>query len=245
MSRREPRTRNLGVVVPIHDEEELLGGALNALGAALGDIRGAQIPAHVALVFDSCRDASVPIAHKWIESHSRRAPFTVSIVTSAARNVGVARRLGCAAVLDHWKEQSPEYVWIATTDADSRVPRAWLREQVRCHERGCDVWAGRVAVKGDSDAVRRWQSEYDREAHPVHGASLGFNAANYLGAGGFPSLETGEDRALVSALAQSGAAVCFDSSHRVLTSARPGGRAPHGFAEALRRFDTIYGASAD
>ena len=63
--------------------------------------------------------------------------------------------------------------------------------------------------------------------------------------GVFPSLETGEDRALVSALAESGAAMYFDSSHRVLTSARRGGHAPHGFAEALRRFDTIYGASAD
>jgi glycosyltransferase involved in cell wall biosynthesis len=248
MSRHALRTRALGVVVPVHNEEELLGDALKALGAALADLGDAPIPSHLVLVFDSCRDASVDIAQKWAESFSRHSVLSVSAITSDARNVGVARRRGCAAVLDHWDDQSPEHVWIATTDADSQVPRNWLREQVQHHDRGKDVWAGRVDVKCEGEGaeiVRRWQREYDRDTHPIHGASLGFNGAKYLAAGGFSPLETGEDRALLRALVESGAATYFDSSLRVLTSARRRGRAPHGFAEAFHSFDAVFGGIAD
>jgi glycosyltransferase involved in cell wall biosynthesis len=249
VKRHELRTKALGVVVPVHNEEELLGDALDALGAAFADILGAQIPSHLVLVFDSCGDASVNVATSWTENLSRRQIHTVSAITSDTRNVGVARRMGCAAVLDHWDNQSPEHVWIATTDADSRVPRTWLREQVQQHERGKDVWAGRVAVMSEGDnraeTIRRWQREYDRETRPIHGASLGFNGAKYLAAGGFAPVETGEDRALLRAMVKSGATTFFDSSLQVLTSARRRGHAPHGFAEALHSFDTVLGATVD
>jgi len=248
MSRHKHRTRALGVVVPVHDEEELLGGALDALATAFIDVRDVHIPSHLVLVFDSCRDSSVEVARRWAKNLSRKNDFGVSAITCDERNVGAVRRVGCATVLNHWRDQSPEYVWIATTDADSRVPRNWLREQLRHHEKGHDVWAGRVAVESAGDGgetLRRWQREYDREAHPIHGASLGFNGAKYLAAGGFPPLETGEDRALLGALTESGAATYFDSSLRVLTSGRRRGHAPHGFAEALHNFDTTLGAIAD
>jgi glycosyltransferase involved in cell wall biosynthesis len=245
---RTLRTKGLGVVVPVHNEEELLVDALDALKAAFDDIRDAHIPSQLVLVFDSCRDASVNVAREWTRGLPSHTVLGVSAINFDARNVGVARRQGCAAVLDHWEEQNPEHIWIATTDADSRVPRDWLREQVQHHERGKDVWAGRVAVKSDGEGaeiVRRWQRAYDREAYPIHGASLGFNAAKYLAAGGFSPLETGEDRALLRALEKSGAATYFDPSLRVLTSARRRGHAPHGFAEAFHSFDTVLGAIAD
>jgi hypothetical protein len=92
--------------------------------------------------------------------------------------------------------------------------------------------------------TKRSEREYDREAHPIHGANLGFNAAQYLAAGGFLPLETGEDRALLQALVDVGASTYFDSSLRVLTSARRRGHAPHGFAEAFHSFDA-FGAIAD
>jgi glycosyltransferase involved in cell wall biosynthesis len=248
VSRHAIRTKALGVVVPVHNEEELLGHALDALEAAFNDIRDAHIPSHLILVFDSCRDASVEVARGWTESLPPHTVLGVSAITSNARNVGAARRRGCAAVLDHWENLSPEHVWIATTDADSRVPRTWLREQVQHHERGDDVWAGRVAVKSEgvgAETVRRWERAYDREADPIHGASLGFNGAKYVAVGGFSPLETGEDRALLHALEDSGATTYFDTSLRVLTSARRRGHAPHGFADAFHSFDSVLGAIAD
>jgi glycosyltransferase involved in cell wall biosynthesis len=248
MSSSSLRTRALGVVVPVHNEEELLGDALNALGAAFSHLGSADIPSVLVLVFDSCRDESVPVAEGWTARLSGGTSLCVVGVVSDERNVGVARYRGCAAVLDYFHDLDPEHVWIATTDADSRVPRNWLSEQVRQHDRGIDVWAGRVAVKGEGarlETLWRWKREYDREAQPIHGASLGFNAAKYLAAGGFSSLATGEDRALLGALADCGATTHFDSLLRVLTSARQGGRAPHGFAEAFHRFDAALGVSGD
>jgi len=248
MGEHSHRTKALGVVVPVHNEAELLARALRALELAFAHVRDAQIPSRLVLVFDSCRDESVAVAKEWIENRSRRRVFGVSAITCDDRNVGSARRLGCASLLDHWEDQSADRIWIATTDADSQVPRTWLREQLRHHEEGVDVWAGRVAVakgEGHAETMSRWQREYDREVHPIHGASLGFNGAQYLAAGGFPPLATGEDRALLQSLTDVGARTFFDSSLSVLTSARPGGHAPHGFAEAFHRFDSVLGAIAD
>jgi hypothetical protein len=173
----------------------------------------------------------------------------VSAIPCEANNVGIARDLGCAVILNHWREIELSSIWIATTDADSRVPRAWLRAQVRHHNAGVDVWAGRVSVYDsgphDQEIVSRWQREYETELEPIHGASLGFNAEKYLLAGGFPPLETGEDRALLYGLVESGARAYFDSSHRVVTSARRRARAPHGFAETLHDYGLASGPSAD
>jgi glycosyltransferase involved in cell wall biosynthesis len=242
------RTKALGVVVPVHNEEQLLGGSLDALGEAFADVRDRRLPLRLVLVFDSCRDASVDVARRWERNLVKPEALSVSMITSDSRNVGAARRLGCDAVFDHWQDLSPEHVWIATTDADSRVPRAWLREQLEKHEAGTDVWAGRVAVQIEGEGretLKRWQRVYDREAYPVHGASLGFNGASYLSAGGFLPLETGEDRALLRALVESGAATHFEPSLRVVTSARRRGHAPRGFAEAFHLFDPVLDAIAD
>ena len=73
---------------------------------------------------------------------------------------------------------------------------------------------------------------------PIHGANLGFNAQKYLSVGGFRSIPTGEDRALVSDLIASGAKAHFDSSVRVMTSDRRQARAPDGFASVLTRLDS-------
>jgi glycosyltransferase involved in cell wall biosynthesis len=246
---RSSRTRALGVVLPVHNEEELLGEALSALGESFAALRDATILTQLVVVFDACRDNSPAVAQEWLERISRRNRLAVSAISCEANNVGFARELGCAVVLNYWRDIEPSSIWIATTDADSRVPRAWLRAQVRHHDAGVDVWAGRVSVHASAphhrDMVSRWQREYEREREPIHGASLGFNAEKYLLVGGFPSLETGEDRALLRRLVESGAQAYFDQSHRVVTSARRGARAPHGFAETLHDFGFANGASAD
>jgi hypothetical protein len=234
------RTQAVGVVVPVHNEAKLLGNALTGLGESFIALRDAKILTHLAIVFDACRDASVSVASEWVDQMSPRGFLTVSTINCEANNVGIARNLGCEAILDYWIEIDVASIWIATTDADSRVPRAWLRAQVRHHDAGVDVWAGRVSVRESEphhrEVVSRWQREYDAELQPIHGASLGFNAEKYLSVGGFPALATGEDRALLHSMLESGVQAYFDSSHRVLTSARRRARAPHGFAETLYDF---------
>jgi len=232
------RTLAVGVVMPVHNEQELLGKALASLSNAFGGLIHGSLLLRAALVMDACTDDSEEIASEWITALSRcRHPLVVTLITSSAHNVGRARALGCAVLLKQWSRIDPARIWLATTDADSRVPRDWLTTQLARHEAGVDQWYGRVSVTDWSeysgDVRSRWQHEYERESQPIHGANLGFNAGTYLAVGGFEPLDTGEDRALHRALVIKGALSHFDSAVRVVTSARRQARAPLGFAHAL------------
>lgn len=247
--RQLDRTLALGVVIPVHNEEDLVSGALDAVSDSLHEVSSLEIGCEVVVVLDACVDRSARLSAEWQRRLAQSSAVRVSLVTCDARNVGIARRLGCAAVLNTLRDIDPARVWLATTDADSRVPRRWLRSQLLRHEEGRDVWAGRVHVN-DWALHRRilqttWQREYDSERQPIHGANLGFNAGLYLAAGGFPPLRSGEDRALVRAMAARGANCWFDDSLRVVTSARRVARAPRGFAHALNLSEASGGQRID
>lgn len=232
------RTLAVGVVVPVHNEHELLGSALAALTNAFDHLSPWDLSLRVAVVLDLCSDASEEIACQWQRTIAQRVGSPeVAVLTCSWKNVGRARALGCAALLAQWSRVDPTRIWIATTDADSQVSKDWLVAQVVQHEADVDHWAGRVSVADWSgrrgETMSRWQYEYAREIQPIHGANLGFNAAAYLAAGGFAPLATGEDRALHRALIARGTVTYFDSAARVVTSARRRARAPLGFAHAL------------
>jgi cellulose synthase/poly-beta-1,6-N-acetylglucosamine synthase-like glycosyltransferase len=233
--------RRVGVVIPVCNEELLLRRSLVALERSLLDVTNHGFRARVVVVLDSCRDASADIAREWKERAHRSSAFDVTLIDFEGENVGRARALGCDVFLDDVTAEDLAEIWIATTDADSRVPAHWLRTQLREHNLGADAWAGRVAVtdwpRHRLAGAAAWQRAYDAEARPIHGASLGVVAAKYVEVGGFPSLRTGEDRALCAALIAHGAHVHYDSSAPVVTSARRHARAPEGFASALTRFD--------
>jgi len=237
------RTNAVGVVVPVHNEEELLGPALEAIARAFSEVVHRGIECRTAIVLDGCSDDSATIARHWARSLARLEGPHQSVVVRPRRAAGVgeARRLGAAILLRKWRMLSPRNIWLATTDADSRVPSGWLSAQVAAHELGADVWTGRVTVDDWSlygeRTARLWNEAYDAEQMPVHGASLGFNAQMYLEAGGFASLGTGEDRALHEAILAAGGCALEDLELRVITSGRRLARAPLGFAHALSSFD--------
>jgi glycosyltransferase involved in cell wall biosynthesis len=237
------RTRYVGIVVPVHDEEELLGGALEALEAAVDQV-GAHIRCHTVLVYDACRDRSRQIAAAWSRDLRRRGIVRlVSEIDIAARNVGSARRAGCALALTAAAEANvaPRSTWLATTDADSRVPRDWLSVQIASHEAGTDVWSGSVTVRDwmhrAHGTAAEWLRLYEAELDPAHGASLAINGQVYVDAGQFEQLTSGEDRALLCAASALGARIHYDRTAPVMTSARLQARAPHGFASALQRVE--------
>jgi hypothetical protein len=190
------------------------------------------------VVLDDCHDASTDVVANWDDRLGHNRSLVKSLVrTCTANNVGVARGLGCAALLEVWKQIDPTRIWLATTDADSRVPPDWLSAQIEHHESGVDLWSGRVSVEDwsfhSSETAAVWQREYEAEDSPIHGANLGFNAGAYLASGGFVSARTGEDRALHRALSDWGAVSHNDPIVRVVTSSRRSARAPLGFSHAL------------
>ncbi len=223
--------RSVGVVVPAHDEEELLPACLATLriaaAAAVAERPGLAV--RVVVTADACSDGTAALA--------RRAGATV--VAASARSAGVARAAGLREILAGARPAGTG-IWLATTDADSRVPPDWLARQLRYAEAGWEAVAGTVTVTDWTGHAPGTAAEFGRQygvwrgPHPhVHGANLGFTAPAYLAVGGFPPLRTGEDRALVAAFQAQGRRVLRASSLPVVTSARPRYRAPSGFGHHL------------
>jgi hypothetical protein len=242
VTRRATRTAAVGVVLPVHNEEDLLTDALEAIDHAFSHIAHEGTACRTVVVLDACSDASAAISRRWARELRRRGgPHDAVVARSRSAAVGSARRAGAAALLRAWSRTDPRNIWLATTDADSRVPESWLSAQMAAHEGGADLWTGRVDVEDWSNfqpaTALTWQASYDREVVPVHGASLGFNAQIYLNVGGFPAVRTGEDRALFRAIIDGGGAACADGAMRVITSGRRQARAPMGFAAVLTGLD--------
>jgi glycosyltransferase involved in cell wall biosynthesis len=226
------------VVVPAHNEEELLPACLAALRQAAG---AAGVPVRLLVVADACTDATAAVA----------AAAGAEVIRIRARNVGAARAAGMARLLRRTDGTDPAAAglapaelaetWLATTDADTVVPPGWLRRQLRYAGQGWDVVLGTVTVTDwaghppHTPAAFEARYEFGAGPHPhVHGANLGIRASAYVAAGGFRPLRTAEDHALLAAATEAGCQVLQAADITVETSARRQARAPRGFSHALR-----------
>lgn len=240
------RSQAVGIVLPVRNEERMLRSSLDALDAAASRV-GDELPCHIVVVLDDCRDGSATVAQRWVRDRAagkkRHSVLSnlVTVLSIDAGNVGSARRVGCAFVLQSFRGTLADNIWLATTDADSTVPVHWLVQQLTSHDLGVDIWSGSVTVldwlQRHNGAAAAWREQYEAQRHWAHGASLGVNGRIYLGAGGFEDLATGEDRSLLRRAAEIGARTQYDRSAPVTTSARRNGRAPLGFAHALSRIE--------
>ena len=185
------------VVIPAHDEQDLLAGCLDALADC---IAATPVPVTVTVVLDSCSDATEEIARG-----------RARLVRTSARNVGIARARGfdslrCSSSSSP-SSSSPSAPrtrrWYATTDADSRVPRSWLTDQLALARAGADVVAGLVEVDAWLDWAPATRLRYLEGYHPgpghrhIHGADIGISARAYRQLGGFDPLPVHEDVQLV------------------------------------------------
>ena len=224
--------RAVGVIVPAHNEQDLLPGCLAALRRAARVLRGT--PVRIVVVADACGDRTLQAARRG----------GASVVTISAGSVGAARAAGAGEVLRRTAHLDPADIWLATTDADTLVPPCWLRQQARYASQGWDAMVGTIRVvdwSGYPPGTRAlFRRRYAGGAGPhshVHGANLGFRASAYLEAGGFPAVPTAEDHALVAALTADGSRVLRTRALPVATSARRAARAPHGFGHYLKELD--------
>lgn len=225
------RTGTVAVVIPAHDEEQLLPAALAAVGRAARGSVLAGTRVLTVVVADRCRDRTAAVA--------RNAGALV--VSTNCRNPGRARAAGVSHALAQLGAEAPG-TWIATTDADSVVPPDWLTHHLTRAREGWQAVVGTVTLPPASSLAALHQTLYEATrpaggapwVHPhVHGANLGVDAAAYLDAGGFPSLAAGEDRALVEALERRGHRVLRTARCPVLTSPRLRARAHGGFGDYL------------
>lgn len=220
--------RGTGVVIPVHNEVELLPRCLRAVRVA-ADTAGVDV--HVVVVLDGCTDGSDAIV-------MAAGPLgkTTDVIRVDQTSVGAARAAGCDLLLQRYGV--PGW-WLATTDADSAVGSLWLRTQLGYAKAGYDAVAGTVTVDdwtsfGD-EARRAYGRSYARRwgHRHVHGANLGFRADAYVQAGGFAALPTDEDVALVAAFTAAGRRIAWADDVPVVTSGRRVGRAPGGMSRFL------------
>jgi glycosyltransferase involved in cell wall biosynthesis len=216
----------IGIVIPAHNEQALLGDCLAALRRAGRHPALAGEAVQIVVVLDACTDGSEAVARA----------AGVSTLSLDARNVGRARAAGAAALLAEGAR------WLAFTDADSRVDRAWLAAQLALET---DAVCGCVVVDDWShfgpDVQQRYDAHYrhaDGHRH-VHGANLGVSAAAYRRAGGFQPLRSSEDVRLVEDLQRTGARIAWSAAPRVVTSARRMARAQGGFADFLSTLEQV------
>jgi hypothetical protein len=229
----------IAVVVPAHNEQRRIGQSMRAIERAARHPLLRHCAILTVAVLDACEDDTA--------LRLRTAPARVAGPTLEVpyRNVGASRRAGIDYVLRYARGLKPDEVWIATTDADTLVDRLWLVRQLQWWRRGAAAIAGTVRPYSPRDSLHRFARYSDHMnrlgmdfGHPhVHGANMAFTAATYLEAGGIESLPTAEDRALWEAMRDTGRSVWAVGDVVVTTSARAQGRAPHGFAEFLQRFE--------
>jgi uncharacterized protein YjbJ (UPF0337 family) len=232
------QVRLVVVVIPVRDEVDRVAACLDALSMAIAELATSVGPLAVGprvrtvVVLDRCTDgtAQVVAGYPWVET-----------VTSDAGRVGAARALGVQAALDT-EVVPPQSIWVATTDADSRVPPAWLRHQLDLATEGVDLFRGLVEpdpAECGSAAYDAWSSAYiraDGHAH-VHGANLGVRADAYQLCGGFDELAAlDEDVALMRTAQLRSLRVVASAQAPVATSGRLRSRVEgDGFAGYLRR----------
>lgn len=212
----------IGILIPAHNEEDLLDECLSAALRASkhGLLAGERV--EILVVLDSCTDRSEQIVSK----------YPVLSLNIKARNVGQARATGARMLLERGAR------WISCSDADSRVADDWLVAQLGL---GADAVCGTVTVERwheslDEAAQIRYHSHYRAgEGHRhIHGANLGISADAYRLAGGFEPLACDEDVQLVRQLELTGANIAWSHRPLVHTSARLDSRAHGGFGDYLR-----------
>jgi glycosyltransferase involved in cell wall biosynthesis len=218
----------IGVVVPAHNEEQLLTACLTALTRAAA--RVSPCPVHLVVVADACSDRTPEQARA----------SGAELIEIDAKNVGAARAAGMSEVLRLTAGEPASRVWLATTDADTVVPGHWLERQLTYADQGWDAVLGTVTVTdwpgqpSHLPAVFARHYAYESGPHPhVHGANFGIRASAYLAAGGFKLLPTAEDHALARALTQAGGQTLRATDIAVVTSGRRIARAPLGFSHLL------------
>jgi glycosyltransferase involved in cell wall biosynthesis len=216
----------IAIVVPAHNEEDCIDACLRSLIVAAAHPGLAGEAVEITVVLDACTDST---GH-WADLAG------VNVISTDKRNVGHARQLGAEMALAKGAR------WLAFTDADTVVSSSWLVEQLSLN---ADAVCGTVAVTDWGNYGTRMQrhfeltySDIDGHRH-IHGANLGVCAFAFQRAGGFASLTTGEDVALVKALTRIGANIAWSRAPRVFTSVRANFRAPDGFGETLRRIEEL------
>jgi len=229
------------VVVPARDEEDRVAGCIEALASQQGV---ASAHYEVILVLDRCTDAT---ADRALAAARRHPGLRLRMLAAGTPGAGAARRRGMDEAAARLEAVGGDAGLIASTDADSRPRRDWLRRQLDLIAAGARAVGGLIEVVAEDELLRRRALRLEARAeaagaaadgHPFFsGASMALTVGAYRAAGGLRPLAALEDRALERSLEERGIPIVRSRDVRVATSGRTDGRARHGLAADLRLDD--------
>lgn len=231
----------VGVVVPAHDEEALIGECLRSVRTALRRLDG-QCRTAVTVVLDRCTDRTPSRVAAELAGWPGARSLPVRHRPAGA-GVGYLRDLGVRDIVRRLCPAPPKRIWLLSTDADTTVPAHWVTEHLRHARAGAHGVAGLAELSGEpglsAEALERYRAilddGMDGDTHQhVYAANLGLRADVYHRCGGFPPDGPGEEHRLWKAMATSGRRLHRPTQPRVRTSARLRGRAEGGLADLLR-----------
>jgi glucosyl-3-phosphoglycerate synthase len=240
------------VVVPAHNEAELIGACLEALAAQEGIDPAAY---EVILVLDACTDATAELARR---SATEPPALRVHHCDGPGLGAGAARKLGMDLASSRLLSLGRGDGLIASTDADSIVAPDWLRAQLDAISAGARAIGGRVELL-PADAARleprvlerravraairqrsaRQSGDHVSEHWQFSGASMSLTAATYVEIGGLNPHVALEDEGLERSLRTNGIPIDRRLDVRVATSGRLHGRAARGLAHDLALDDWL------
>lgn len=238
------------VVIPAHNEEEMIGACLGALRSQREISPGAW---EIILVLDSCTDAT---AERVAEARGLPGGPVLQVVVGNGLGAGGARATGMDLAARRLEAAGRLNALIATTDADSKVAPDWLARQLEATAAGAAAIGGLIildpveslALATETIAQRNREhearmSELSADGPTQHpffgGASIGITMNAYQRVGGMEPIEALEDEALARALRAEEILIHRLNSVRVTTSARTEGRACLGLARNLRLAESL------
>lgn len=248
------------VCVPARDEADRLPRLIRSLADQEG--YSPFDPLRVVIVANNCDDGTAD-AVRAMKAAGETAALDLRLVevtlSPADAHVGTARRLALDSGADWLAADGIVGGALLTTDADARLPPAWVGANLNALRRA-EIVGGRLVIDRDGEpapaiarlhrrierywqAVRALEDRFDPPTHdppPRHGdhtgASLALRAGLYHAVGGLPPLRRGEDNALVARVRESGGRLRHCPEVFVHVSDRLAGRAEGGMAvEMVRR----------
>jgi glycosyltransferase involved in cell wall biosynthesis len=129
----------VGIVIPAHNEQGHIGRAVRAVRRALAHDALEASASWIVVVDDNSSDATAAEARRMLDSQGEVLGGTFG-TAGASRRAGFERLLKLAAERGGFDD-----TWLATSDADSRVPPTWIAGQLHWWREGFDAVAGMVA----------------------------------------------------------------------------------------------------
>jgi GT2 family glycosyltransferase len=236
------------VVVPAHDEEDLIGSCLEALAT---QVHVSPDEYEVLLILDDCTDRTEARSREIAVGHPR---LRLHLLDGPGEGSGPARRVGMDAACARLLQVGRPEGLIACTDADTVATPDWLAAQLRAVSQGARAIGGRIELADDGSLPESVWRRHAEQGHRRHerllsgpdpkgatqhwqfsGASMTLTAAVYREVGGIEPLTALEDEGLERVLLENCIPIERLLSVRVTTSPRLIGRASRGLSQDLAR----------